>query len=86
MSDNRYAYCVCQMQSSRITFVNGEWQGTLPMAGTNEAMATCPLVWDYLRGAGDDGWELVSTVATATYNDGTFNQFTNTLFLRKSLS
>ena len=80
-----YAYCVCQMQNSRISFVNGEWQGALPMVGTNESLATCPLVWDYLRGAGDEGWELVSTVVVNTYNDGANGYVTSNLFLRKML-
>jgi hypothetical protein len=27
----RFDYRICRVQSSRVTFVNGEWQGTRPM-------------------------------------------------------
>ncbi|MCA1592411.1 MAG: hypothetical protein LC754_07125 [Acidobacteria bacterium] len=83
--DDRYAYLVCQMQNSRIVFVNGQWQGTLPMADTSEAMASCPLVWDYLRGAGDDGWELIGTVALTTTTEGVFAHVASNLFLKKAV-
>ncbi|MGB8507533.1 MAG: hypothetical protein WCD76_03930 [Pyrinomonadaceae bacterium] len=83
--NERYAYLVCQMQNSRIMFVNGAWQGTIPLANTNEAMDSCPMVWDYLRGAGDDGWELVGTVPLTTTATENFTHVTSNLFLRKSL-
>lgn len=60
-----YEYRVCQVQQSRLTYVNGAWQGKLPPTGdqVEAALASCPQVWDYLRGAGEDGWELVGAVA-----------------------
>lgn len=58
----RFEYRVCQLQNSRVTFVNGEWQGSRPMQpqNVNESLQSCSNEWDYLRAAGDDGWELVS--------------------------
>jgi hypothetical protein len=57
-----YEYRVCAAQSTRVTFVNGLWQGSLPPTteDTNAALESCPNVWDYLRDAGSDGWELVA--------------------------
>jgi hypothetical protein len=60
----RYEYQVCQVQSARVTFVNGVWVGVLQPA-TNDheaALNSCPMVWDYLQDAGREGWELVGTV------------------------
>ncbi len=55
-----FEYQVCAMQNGRITFVNGEWQGTIaPEDGDpNAALETCPVVWSYLDAAGRQGWEL----------------------------
>lgn len=54
-------YRVCQVQQSRVTYVNGTWQGKLPPGGdkVEAALASCMQTWDYLHGAGEDGWELV---------------------------
>ncbi len=60
----QYEYRVCAMQNGRITFVNGQWQGTIA-PGTddpNEALNTCPVVWRYLQEAGEQGWQLVSAI------------------------
>jgi len=53
-----------------VTFVNGEWQGARPMnaANADESLQSCPLEWNYLQSAGDDGWQLVS-VAQGVGND-----------------
>jgi hypothetical protein len=60
----QYEYRVCAMQNGRITFVNGEWQGTLSpnTDDPNDALETCPAVWVYLQQAGLEGWELVSAL------------------------
>ena len=60
----RYSYQVCQQQANRITFVDGQWIGTVPLGSAdNDALyAACPEVWDYLSAAGKGGWELVATV------------------------
>ena len=60
-----FDYRVCQVQQSHVTFVNGEWQGHVPLsdaAGATDPFASCPKVWDYLQRVGPDGWELVSAV------------------------
>ena len=60
----RFDYRICQVQSSRVTFVNGEWQGARPMAAdrADESLQSCSLEWDFLRAAGDDSWELAGVV------------------------
>ncbi|MFH2006752.1 MAG: hypothetical protein ABI333_09220 [bacterium] len=60
----QYEYRVCQTQGAAVTFVNGEWQGAgtpEDAATSNDPLAECPLLWDYLNEAGHDGWELVAT-------------------------
>ena len=53
----RFEHRVCQAQTSRITYVNGQWQGSVEptRAGASEALASCPFEWDYLATAGEDG-------------------------------
>ena len=60
-----FEYQVCSVQYGRVTFANGIWQGTTPLGGEN-ALESCPNVWDYLRRAGPDGWELVSVTSGMT--------------------
>lgn len=58
-----FDYQVCSVQYGRVTFANGVWQGSAPMsADTTASLESCLNVWDYLRDAGRDGWELVSVV------------------------
>lgn len=59
----RFEYRVCQIQSSHVTFVNGRWQGSMPVVEDTDpdvAMASCPEIWDYLHVAGRQGWELIA--------------------------
>lgn len=68
---NRYTYRVCQTQQARVTFVNGAWQGRVPLAEaarSEDPYDGCLEVWAYLAQAGDEGWRLVS--ATAFGADG----------------
>jgi hypothetical protein len=53
---------VCQVQNARVTFVNGDWQGSRPAAAerVDDSLQACPFEWDYLRDAGADGWQLVA--------------------------
>ena len=79
-----YKYRVCQMQMSRVTFVNGLWQGLQIHEEADQAQLynSCPMIWEYLESAGRDGWELVTTAAQAvTY--GEIANTTNLLFLKK---
>jgi hypothetical protein len=57
-----YKYRVCQVQMTRVTFVNGHWQGLQVPVESNSAELhnSCPMVWEYLESAGRDGWELVA--------------------------
>lgn len=62
MSQN-YEYQVCNVQYGRVTFVNGAWNGSVPMSGdTTASLDSCPNVWDYLRDMGREGWELISVI------------------------
>ena len=68
----KYEYQVCQAQNAAVTFVNGKWQGDVPMAqlsGPQEIADHCPKVWEYLNGAGLEGWALVS-VTLADFEHG----------------
>jgi len=60
--NKRIEFRVCQVQNTRITFVNGEWQGGKPLAAdrVDESLQSCSMEWDFLQAAGDDGWDLVA--------------------------
>ena len=61
----RFEYQVCNVQQGHVTFVNGDWQGSLPLseaAGQTDPFKFCPQVWDYLQRVGQDGWELIAAV------------------------
>ena len=78
-----FKYRVCQVQRSRVTFVNGHWQGLQVPEEVHPAQLynSCPMVWDYLESAGRDGWELA---AVAPQADGAAGPDTaNLLFLKK---
>jgi hypothetical protein len=66
-----FEYQVCQVQKSRVTFVNGKWQGNAPLDAEREeeSLNSCPRVWEYLQQAGTEGWELVSTVTRFNAKD-----------------
>jgi hypothetical protein len=59
--NKRFDFRVCQVQRARVSYVNGEWQGSRPIAAdrVDESLQSCSLEWDYLRSAGEDGWNLV---------------------------
>ena len=60
-----FDYQVCSVQYGRVTFVNGAWRGLAPISeDTSATLESCPLLWEYLRAAGRDGWELVGTSTT----------------------
>jgi hypothetical protein len=64
-------YLVCLVQGSRITFVNGVWQGRRPLdpANPQQSMDSCPEKWAYLNTVGLDGWELIAVVALTHLQD-----------------
>jgi hypothetical protein len=65
MRVTRCEYRVCQVQESRVTYVNGDWQGTIaPAQNVREALSSCLLEWEFLNTAGADGWELVSATGS----------------------
>ena len=65
-----FEYHICNVQQTRVTFVNGEWQGHIAVTDTfaddSAKMESCDNVWDYLQRAGRDGWELVAVVPHGT--------------------
>jgi len=65
-----FEYRVCQVQYGRVTFVNGDWQGAIDPVGVNQeqAVQSCPYVWDYLQQAGREGWDLVAA-QSQSHND-----------------
>lgn len=80
-----FEYLVCQTQYSRVTFVNGLWQGSEPIgsADSQAALDSCPLMWDYLAGAGSDGWELVTATNSAITTTENSSQLACQLFLKR---
>lgn len=81
-----YEYLVCQAQWGHITFVNGEWQGSVDYRTEDHdaAYKSCPEVWEYLNRAGREGWELVGTMTLVnTHTEGS-SQATNQLFLKRA--
>lgn len=68
----RFEYRVCQVQEARVTFVNGKWQGKMDLSPEleQEALKSCSEVWEYLRQAGADGWELAGTASMPIKESG----------------
>jgi hypothetical protein len=81
----QFEYQVCQTQFSRVTFVNGEWQGTVALnsGDTQAALDSCPQVWDYLNQAGRAGWQLITATGSTMTNEGETAQFAYQLFLKR---
>jgi hypothetical protein len=81
-----FEYLVCQMQFGRVTFANGEWQGSIRLGNgdSQAALDSCPQVWDYLSEAGRMGWELVAATNNAITHDPSVSQLTAELFLKRS--
>lgn len=61
MTNQRFEYRICQVQFSRVTFINGEWAGTLP-PNHEKAVEGCSWVWEYLNEMGADGWQMTSAL------------------------
>lgn len=80
-----FEYLVCQTQYSRVTFANGVWQGSVPLESgdSQAALDSCPLIWEYLAGAGRDGWELVVATNSAITNTESTSQLACQLFLKR---
>lgn len=60
-----WSYTVASVQDSRVTWINGEWNGQVAVssgADDQAKMDSCPLVWQWLQTVGAQGWELVSVV------------------------
>lgn len=66
-----FEYRVCQAQHSKITYVNGVWQGRQGAGAELNELDSCPFIWAYLNEAGAQGWELVSVTALKLDGDGT---------------
>jgi hypothetical protein len=78
---DQFEYRVCQAQQSRVTFVNGQWAGSIPNTGDDPqtAFLSCPEVWMFLNQAGAEGWDLVSV--TSRVQDEA--QIVDVLYLRR---
>jgi hypothetical protein len=50
----RFEYLVVYAENDRVLRANGHWQGE------EEDPASCPSLFEYLEGAGAQGWELVA--------------------------
>ena len=82
-----YEYLVCQMQMGRITFVNGEWRGSIDYRSDTDpdtALNSCPQVWEYLNRAGAEGWELVGAVDQTITHLDKYSQVMSHLYLKRA--
>ena len=81
----QFEYLVCQTQFSRVTFANGQWQGTIPIGSGNSqaALDSCPQVWDYLNQMGRAGWQLITGANATITNEGQTSQISYQLFLKR---
>ncbi|HEV7746010.1 MAG TPA: hypothetical protein VGO56_13505 [Pyrinomonadaceae bacterium] len=81
----QFEYLVCQTQFSRVTFANGEWQGSVALnsGDTQKALDSCPDVWVYLNQAGRSGWQLITAATFSVNTEGQTSQVGNQLFLRR---
>lgn len=81
-----FKYRVCRAQMTRVTFVNGHWQGLQVAEESNpaELYNSCPMVWEYLESAGRDGWELVAVASEGAEMGSQLGA--NLLFLKKEVS
>lgn len=82
---DKFEYRVCQIQLNRVTFVNGQWQGTkdYDVDDYDTVSKSCPEVWDYLSLAGDEGWELVTTSSNTIIQDNQYSQVVTNIFLKR---
>ena len=80
-----FEYLVSQTQYSKVTFVNGAWQGRIPLESGDPqaALDSCPLMWDYLAEAGRAGWELVTVANSAITSSESTSQLACQLFLKR---
>ena len=81
----QFEYLVCQTQFSRVTFANGQWQGTIAIGSgdSQAALDSCPQVWDYLNQAGRAGWLLITAANATITNEGQTSQVSYQLFLKR---
>ena len=81
----QFEYLVCQIQYSRVTFANGEWQGTVAISSgdSQAALDSCQQVWDYPDQAGRAGWQLITSANATITSEGQTSQVSYQLFLRR---
>jgi hypothetical protein len=63
----QFEYRVCQVQNTRVTFVNGSPPEANPsdLPQQERLLQVNPTVWEYLQQAGAEGWELVAALDSA---------------------
>ena len=68
ITPTKFEYIVAQAQFNRVTFVNGEWDGSVPYT-QDKAIESCLQVWDYLNKVGAEGWQLTNVVTLSEGNN-----------------
>ena len=82
----QFEYQVCYGVADRVTFANGTWLGAdIPEAKRKqEDIQTCPLMWEFLRRVGAQGWELITLLETPAGPKG--DQKVRTYFMKREVS
>ena len=84
MAAKKINYLVCNVQDAKVTWVNGEWVGKVSFssASPEEALMSCPDVWDFLNEKGAGGWDL-TTVDSSVLRSGDGETRFSTLYLKR---
>ena len=81
-----YEYQVVQIQEGRVSWVNGEWIGSLSLeaeVSESEKLKSCPFDWTYLEQVGKEGWELISVVPYHIRHGQEYDLVHSRLFLKR---
>jgi hypothetical protein len=75
---NRFEYLCCQVQASKVTYVNGTWAGGTwgdPAKDQERMLDSCPAIWTFLNERGEEGWELVAAYDVTASGGHTYERF-----------
>lgn len=87
MTPMTFEYRIAMLQQGKVTYVNGQWAGRMPlqMAVSNSAkgLESCDDESTWLQNAGAEGWELVSVTVTPVQVPGSQETLTRMYLKRR---